>query len=163
MKRLSPRPLQSVFYSAALAVLLTACADQPEAPSSPAPAAQTEPAAASEKAPAPVDPEAAPSSAASAEMDESARVAAAPAPAPTKRQWTELELHEALHAKNPKYTGQGQFRIEGGLVLVAVLANCGIEDLSPLAGMPLVQLDLQGNPIRDISALKGAILMKLFL
>jgi len=80
-----------------------------------------------------------------------------------KRPWTEPELHEALYAKNPGYNGGGQFKIESGLVLVAALPGCNLSDISPLAGMPLLQLDLQNNPVRDLSPLKGAPLIGLYL
>ncbi len=96
------------------------------------------------------------------DMAEAAETEAAEA-RPVGRRWTEEELHKALLEKNPAYNGQAQFHIEGGLVLAAVLAGSNISDISPLAGMPLLRLDLQNNAVRDISALKGAPLIALYL
>ncbi len=96
------------------------------------------------------------------DMSEAAETDAAEA-RPVGRRWTEEELHKALLEKNPAYNGLAQFHIEGGLVLAAVLAGSNISDISPLAGMPLLRLDLQNNAVRDLSALKGAPLIALYL
>ncbi len=77
--------------------------------------------------------------------------------------WTELTLHKALRAANVGYSGNGEFRIEGGRVIAIRLAQCGITSVEPLRGMPLMMLDLQACPVTDISALKGMPMVELFL
>ncbi len=76
---------------------------------------------------------------------------------------TEVEWHAAFAAKNPKYTGKGQFFMQGGLLMGASLAECQVADISPLAGSRLIELDLSLNPLSDISPLKGMPLQRLFL
>ena len=90
----------------------------------------------------------------------------APAPAPVAATtfWSDVLLHRAIREKNSGYTGNGQFQINAqGQPEVVVLANCGITDLSPFAGMSLLMADLQGCPIEDISVLKGMPLVELYL
>ena len=77
--------------------------------------------------------------------------------------WTELALHKVLRESNPGYSGNGEFRIEGGRVTAIRLSQCGITNIEPLKGMPLMQLDLQACPITDISALKGMPMIELYL
>ncbi|MBL9151295.1 MAG: hypothetical protein JNK37_02360 [Verrucomicrobiales bacterium] len=87
--------------------------------------------------------------------------AAAPA-APTV--WSEVALHRAIREKNPGYTGNGTFQITPtGQPEVVALGNCGVSDISMLAGMPLRMLDLMECPVTDISVVKGMPLMELFL
>jgi hypothetical protein len=71
-------------------------------------------------------------------------------------------VHDALKAKNPGYSGQGQFEPRAGGV-AASLRESGISDLSPLKEMPLRELDLQNNPVTDLSPLQGLPLEALYL
>ena len=78
--------------------------------------------------------------------------------------WSDVKLHGAIRAKNPDYTGQGQFKIdEGGNPIAIGLDNCNITDISALQGMKLQGLYLQACPIEDISVLKGMPLVELAL
>ncbi len=77
--------------------------------------------------------------------------------------WTELALHKALRKANVGYSGNGEFRIEGGRVLAIRLAQCGITNVEPLRGMDLMMLDLQACPVSDIAALEGMPLIELYL
>lgn len=142
-----------------LSLLLVGCGDTKEvgSPSS-GPVAEAPDADSNDAGEPPADAEGADSGA-----DKSTEMAGAEDSGPKKRPWTEPELHEALYAKNPGYNGGGQFKIESGLVLAAALPGCNVSDISPLAGMPLLQLDLQNNPVRDLSPLKDALLTHLYL
>lgn len=137
----------------ALSGLLISCGDKQEAPN----AAATPPVATATDDATAAEPEDSVSKdmAEASEEPEEAR--------PVGRRWTEEELHKALQEKNPAYNGQAQFHIEGGLVLAAVLAGSNVSDISPLAGMPLLRLDLQNNAVRDLGPLKGAPLIALYL
>lgn len=75
------------------------------------------------------------------------------------------EVHAAIRKVNPQYTGAGQVRLdEEGRVMAAALPECGISDISFLGSWPLLSLDLQANPVDDISPLKGMMtLQELFL
>ena len=88
-----------------------------------------------------------------------------PAPAPgTPQIWSEVKLHEAIRAKNPGYSGNGQFQIDNaGQVQAIALDNCGVTDLSPFQGMSLMALYLQGCAVADITALAGMPLVELYL
>jgi internalin A len=77
--------------------------------------------------------------------------------------WTEVALHKALREANVGYSGNGEFRIEGGRVIAVRLSQCGITNAGPLRGMPLMMLDLQACPVSDISALEGMPLIELYL
>lgn len=100
------------------------------------------------------------------ESDASGQVETAPPPAPPSAPviWSEVSLHRAIRAANPGYTGNGQFQITpGGEPEAIVLGNCGVSDISMLAGMSLRLLDLMECPVTDISVIKGMPLMELFL
>ena len=77
--------------------------------------------------------------------------------------WTQQLVHSALKEKNPNYNGRGQFKIENGLVVVAVLSGTGVTDLSPLRKMHVQILDLRGEQITDLSSLMGMSLTQLYL
>lgn len=97
---------------------------------------------------------------------EEAATASDPVPAPAAEPtfWSDVLLHRAIREKNSGYTGNGQFQINAeGQPEAIVLANCGVTDLSPFAGMALLMIDLQGCPVEDISVLKGMPLVELFL
>jgi len=86
-----------------------------------------------------------------------------PAPAASSF-WSEVRLHEAIRAKNPGYSGNGQFQIDSsGQVQAIALDNCGVTDLSPFRGMSLIALYLQSCAVADISPLKGMPLTELYL
>ena len=76
---------------------------------------------------------------------------------------TEELVHVKLREANPGYNLRGQFQIENNTVRAAVLANTGVQDLSPLRGLPLRGLDLQGCPVTDLFHLKGMPLEMLYL
>ena len=88
---------------------------------------------------------------------------AMPKEPPAPIAWTEVALHKALREANVGYSGNGEFRIEGGRVSAIRLAQCGITNIGPLRGMPLMMLDLQACPISDISALEGMPMIELYL
>ena len=78
--------------------------------------------------------------------------------------WSEVKLHEAIRSANAGYSGNGQFQIdENGQPRAIALDNCGVTDLSPLKGMPLMMLALQNCAVPDIEALKGMPLVELYL
>ena len=62
-------------------------------------------------------------------------IAFSPATSFSQGQWTQDSVHSALKEKNPDYNFKGQFKIESGQVVVAVLAGTGVTDLSPLKHM----------------------------
>lgn len=72
-------------------------------------------------------------------------------------------LQKALKATNPDYNGQGQIYVDNGKPVGAILANTGIENLEALEGIPFMSLDLQGCPVSDLTPLKGMPLVELFL
>ena len=77
--------------------------------------------------------------------------------------WNDQRLHDEIRHYNPNYTGQGQFQIEGGKVLRAMLAKAGIVNLECFRGMSLLGLDLSGNAVKDLSPLKGHPLEAIYL
>ncbi len=82
---------------------------------------------------------------------------------PAAENATPENLHAALRARNPGYTGLAQFRIEQGQVLAADLSKSGLSDLTPLASWAAEALDLSGNLVSDLSPLKGMQLGTLYL
>ena len=68
---------------------------------------------------------------------------------------TEEELRAALKEKNPQFDGEVYVQTNGGRIAVVGLGDPAIEDVSPLAGLPLERLELMGCPTSDISPLKG--------
>ncbi|MCC6882341.1 MAG: hypothetical protein WBE58_11640 [Verrucomicrobiales bacterium] len=97
--------------------------------------------------------------------DEKAPVSAVDAPAePPRRLWTEVTLHEAVRAKNPDYTGNGEFNLTpDGLPVAIGLGKCKVSDISFLRGMPLQALDLLECPVKDLSPIQGMPLVELYL
>jgi hypothetical protein len=77
--------------------------------------------------------------------------------------WTPQLAHAALKEKNPGYNGRGQFQIENGQVVMAVLEGTNLVNLSPLAGMSTVILDVRGNEVKDLAALRHLPLRELYL
>ncbi len=64
-------------------------------------------------------------------------------------------VHARLRAKNPDYRNQGEFALDSALGLVGDFSKGGVEDLSPLQGIPFGALDLKGLRISNITVLKG--------
>ena len=64
-------------------------------------------------------------------------------------------VHARLRAKNPDYQNQAEFAVDPALGLVGDLSRGGVEDLSPLQGIPFGALDLKGLPIGDLVPLRG--------
>jgi len=75
-------------------------------------------------------------------------------PTPESRIATPEQLHAALKAANPDYSGHGEFTVEDGRIVEARLRDAGISDISALKGLRLRKLDLQRNPVADITPLK---------
>ena len=57
-------------------------------------------------------------------------------PLPAKVPTTAEELHAALKAGNPGYTGKGEFRIENGQIIEVRIAACAVADLPRSKGCP---------------------------
>ena len=76
---------------------------------------------------------------------------------------TEAELKAALKAKNPSFQGEVEVGADQSGIIAVKVNDEAIEDISPLAGLPLRGLDLARCHITDISALRGAPLMELYL
>ena len=72
-------------------------------------------------------------------------------------------LRKLLSAKNPDFNGQAEFQTQCGMPVAISLAGTGVTDISMLADLPLMRLDLSNNPISDLSALEGMPLRELFL
>jgi hypothetical protein len=73
------------------------------------------------------------------------------------------ELHAALQAKNPNYTGAAQIQANGESIVAVDLRDTGVVDLSPLAGLPLAVLYAENTGVTDLSPLKGMRLVELSL
>ncbi|NQU19848.1 MAG: hypothetical protein HQ567_01090 [Candidatus Nealsonbacteria bacterium] len=76
---------------------------------------------------------------------------------------TEEQLKAALKEKNVNFSGQLETGIDGGQILAVRINDPAVEDISPLAGLPLTVLDLAGCHITNIDALKGMPLAVLYL
>jgi Leucine Rich Repeat (LRR) protein len=76
---------------------------------------------------------------------------------------TEDELRAAIKAKNPKFEGELVTQGDDQTLIAVGLNDPAIEDISPLAGLPLRMLDLSECHIADISPLAGMPLQALAL
>jgi formylglycine-generating enzyme required for sulfatase activity/prenyltransferase beta subunit len=76
---------------------------------------------------------------------------------------TEAELHAALKAANPAYSGSGKVQVAADGIVGLDLSRSGVTDLSPLRGLPLKTLRLQGTPVSDLSPLRGMPITDLML
>ncbi len=76
---------------------------------------------------------------------------------------TEQQLIAALKEKNANFSGQLATRMEDGRIIAAQINDPAIEDIGPMAGLPLMMLDLTGCHITNIDALKGMSLMVLYM
>lgn len=88
---------------------------------------------------------------------------AGPDEAPASRITTEEELRAALQAKNPQFDGQVQVQSDGREIVAVAVNDPAIEDISPLAGLPLQALDLARCHVTDIRPLQGMSLGMLYL
>lgn len=70
---------------------------------------------------------------------------------------TPAELKEQLGVE------QALIRQPGGRIRVVSIARQGVEDISPLKGLPLKILELTGCPVSDIGPLKGMPLEELYM
>ncbi|MFH1918655.1 MAG: leucine-rich repeat domain-containing protein [Planctomycetota bacterium] len=68
---------------------------------------------------------------------------------------TQEELRAALVKRNPGFDGEVYAQGDGQTIAVVGLGDSAIEDLSPLAGLPLERLELMGCRVRDLSPLAG--------
>ena len=64
-------------------------------------------------------------------------------------------VHARLSAKNPHYRDRARFAFDPKLGLVGDLSECGVEDLTPLTGIPFEALDLKGLQVSDLAPLRG--------
>jgi len=94
---------------------------------------------------------------------EMVEVAPAPAKPAKPKFWSDVLLHAAIREVNPGYSGNGEFQIDNGKVTAVRLAQCGVTNITPLAGMELAMLDLQACPVQSIEAVAGMPLQALFL
>ena len=69
---------------------------------------------------------------------------------------TEAQLKAALKEKNPNFQGEVEIGADPSGIIAVKVNDEAIEDISPLAGLPLRGLDLARCHITDISALRGA-------
>jgi Leucine-rich repeat (LRR) protein len=76
---------------------------------------------------------------------------------------TPAQLEEAIGKANPGFTGKISVEMgEGGIAALSI-SDPAIEDIRPLAGLPLSKLDLHGCHVSDIRALEGMPLVVLDL
>ncbi len=73
-------------------------------------------------------------------------------PAKTRSQ---TEIQTELRAANPGYDGKGQFGEDGGRIVAGQFDGTGIEDLTPLSGLPINRLSVASTLVRDLSPLAG--------
>ena len=76
---------------------------------------------------------------------------------------TEEELKAALKAKNPGFAGDAAAGVDDRGIFAVEIHDPGVEDISPLAGLPLQGVDLSRSHVSDLSPLKGAPLTMLYL
>ncbi len=76
---------------------------------------------------------------------------------------TEEELQAAIKEKNPGFEGQVQVVSDGRNILAVGINDPAVTDITPLAGLPLRQLDLAKSHVTDIGVLKGMPLGQLYL
>lgn len=73
-------------------------------------------------------------------------------------------LNSALLALNPNYNGRAKTgKNRDGVISAIDLSECGVTNISPLAGLPLTGLDISKNDITDLSPLAGMQIPQLFL
>ncbi len=68
---------------------------------------------------------------------------------------TREQLEAALKEKNPNFKGEVFIQMGPQGIAAVGISDPAIEDISPLAGLPLYRLDLPGCHISDVTVLKG--------
>jgi internalin A len=82
----------------------------------------------------------------------------------TKRGRTQAELLADLKAKNPGFAGELVMQpAPDGSGLVVGIRDPALKDISPLADLPIANLELVQCPVKDIGPLKGMKLTQLYL
>ncbi len=76
---------------------------------------------------------------------------------------TEEGLREALKRANPELDGDIGVAGDGRVILAVEAHDRGLKDISPLAGLPLVALDLARSGVEDLAPLRGMPLRELYL
>jgi hypothetical protein len=75
---------------------------------------------------------------------------------------TEAELHAAIKAANPNYTGTGKlYKNDEDGIWGLEIGGCKVSTLEPLRGMPLTAIACADNEIKDLAPLKGMKLLQL--
>ncbi len=92
----------------------------------------------------------------------------APAKTPSDEIKSQEELEAALKAKNPRFSGPVGVGYDREGVFYVEINDPGVEDISPLARLPLKQMPrvniyLEQTAVKDISVLEGLPLWKLYL
>ena len=75
---------------------------------------------------------------------------------------TEADVHAAIRAGNPNYTGTGKiYKNDQDGIWGLEISGCRISTLEPLRGMPLTAIACANNDIKGLAPLKGMKLMQL--
>jgi hypothetical protein len=75
---------------------------------------------------------------------------------------TEAEVHAAIKAANPNYTGAGKvLHNDKDGIWGLEMSGCKVSTLEPLRGMPLTAIACADNDIKDLAPLKGMKLLQL--
>jgi serine/threonine protein kinase/DNA-directed RNA polymerase subunit RPC12/RpoP len=81
----------------------------------------------------------------------------------SKKDMTPEELHKALKAVNPNYKMDGKFTVIEGKIIIGHLRETNIDDISPLKGLALKELNLYGTKTNDLTPIKGMKLTRLIM
>lgn len=68
---------------------------------------------------------------------------------------TEEQLRAALREKNPGFGGELGVQTDGRNIVAVGLSDPAVEEIAPLAGLPLQRLELSGCHVTDIRPLEG--------
>ncbi len=98
----------------------------------------------------------------SEESIEAPRPAAVPEE-PESAPLTEEGLRAALRRANPELTGEVGVAGDGRAILAVETHDRNLTDISPLAGLPLLGLDLARSGVEDLTPLQGMPLRELYL
>jgi len=75
---------------------------------------------------------------------------------------TEVQVHAAIKAANPNYTGTGKvYKNDRDGIWGVDISGCKVSTLTPLRGMPLTGVVCADNDIKDLAPLKGMKLLQL--
>lgn len=103
----------------------------------------------------PPEPATAPLVASEADSPPSPEAETEAAGAETRPITTQEALRAAIVEKNPGFNGEVYAQGDGRTITVVGLGDRTIEDISPLAGLPLERLELMGCRVRDLDPLEG--------